>query len=242
MNIELLSPLSPSSPSAATTTVQHFTTWENPYISKCRALEAHIIVNTSGEIENNDISRVGIVCNNTNGTIVELGSGSGQHMIELARSFPDKAIFGFELRYKRAVRTIEKSIKAEINNAYVLRTSALNLQKIFQPGSVEQLYMNFPDPWAKKTRWKKHRFLNKETLTMIGTTLALGGMFQYKSDHQESFNELLSLLQDNELLQLHAHTNDLHRSTFVAENITTEFEQLFLSQNLPIYWLEAYRI
>jgi tRNA (guanine-N7-)-methyltransferase len=171
--------------------------------------------------------------------IIELGSGSGQHLISLASRYPNCCVLGFELRYKRAVRTIEKSIKAGVENVFVARTSALNLSNLVLPGTVSRLFVNFPDPWSDKRRWKKHRLLNDETLSMIARCMAPGGIFRYKTDHKECFHDVTHRLKVHPEYVICRITEDLHSSPLIHDNLLTEFEEMFRAQGLPIYFVQA---
>ncbi len=196
-------------------------------------------MNSSGEIEQSDRDALPRVMNHYENLVVELGSGSGQHLISLGARYPNSCIVGFELRYKRAVRTIEKSIKCGVENVFVARASALNLSKLVPAGTVSQLYVNFPDPWSDKRRWKKHRLLNDETLSMIATCLAPDGIFRYKTDHRDSFDDVVQRLKAHQDYTIYGITLDLHHSPFLQDNLLTEFEEMFRAQGLPIYFVEA---
>lgn len=214
-------------------------TWINPYIGRSHDLRDRIVVNSSGEVTEADRNSLLGVIGMYENLIVELGSGSGQHLISLALRFPDCCVLGFELRYKRAVRTIEKSIKAGIENVFVARTSALNLSTLVLPETVSQLYVNFPDPWSDKRRWKKHRLLNDETLSMIATCMAPDGIFRYKTDHRECFDDVTQRLKAHPKYAICGITEDLHNSPFFHDNLLTEFEEMFCAQGLPIYFVQA---
>ena len=91
--------------------------WINPYWKKIENfpnrifLEQDLYQDSTGFKE--EISKYDdIIC--------EFGSGSGQHLIELGRRNPKSAVIGFELRFKRVVRTIEKSVTQGIENTFVI--------------------------------------------------------------------------------------------------------------------------
>ena len=196
-------------------------------------------MNSSGEIGKADIDAIFGLNTIYNDIIVELGSGSGQHLLQMGANYPNSCVLGFELRYKRAVRTIEKCIKAGIDNVFVARTSALHLANLIPQKTISRLYVNFPDPWSDKRRWRKHRLLNDHTLTMISSCLAPGGIFRYKTDHMDSFDEVVERLKVHKDLNISEMTRDLHQSPLHINNLLTEFEEMFCAQGLPIYFVEA---
>jgi tRNA (guanine-N7-)-methyltransferase len=68
-----------------------------------------------------------------------------------------------------------------------------------------------------------------------------GGFFSFKTDHEEYYRSVLGMIGLFENLQLERSTEDLYTSPYLEGNISTEFERLFLSQNLPIYHLKLVR-
>lgn len=170
----------------------------------------------------------------------ELGSGSGNHLIELARRNPDNLYIGFELRYKRTFRTAEKAERDGITNLYIIRHSAENIQNFFSVASLSGVYVNFPDPWDKK-KWHKHRLLSSTYFQTLHNLLGSNGFFAYKTDHPEYFQVTLDFLQNSNLFDITEFSFDLYSSDYIEKNIPTEFEGLFLSKKMPIHYLKAVR-
>lgn len=167
--------------------------------------------------------------------LLEIGSGSGTHLIEQARRNPESNLFGIELRYKRSVRTIEKS--PDLKNLFVLRDHAHLLRKFFPERSVSGIWVNFPDPWDKR---KTNRILRPESLREAMKTLCPGGVFSFKTDHLEFFESVLGQLINESLGVLEQVIYDLHSSPErPGDNVVTEFESLFMRQGLPVYYLRT---
>ncbi|HMO17460.1 MAG TPA: hypothetical protein PJ989_05170 [Oligoflexia bacterium] len=198
-----------------------------------------------------------------NSFLVEFGSGSGGHIIELAKMKPNTLCLGFEIRFKRAVRTIEKAIKENINNVYIFRGRSelareiLRLPDIIidsEDGIVDEVYINFPDPWEKK-RQRKHRILSKNLFVVLDSIMRTGGLIAVKTDHKEYFESFLSDLgllgvgdkltgQKKHNFIIEELVHDLHMNIETLNEISsearvrTEFEKLFIQQGLPIFYLK----
>ncbi len=168
---------------------------------------------------------------------VELGSGSGMHLLRLAELNPDTLCIGFEIRFKRAFRTGEKAERDGLHNLLVLRSDARTINSLFKPRQVDGYFINYPDPWAKR-RWLKNRLVNPALLDGMASTLKPGGFLRYKTDHHEYFGSTLPLFSPERWL-ITKTTNNLLESSYVAENIPTEFEGLFKSQGRPLCMMEA---
>lgn len=222
--------------------------WINPYILKIETHSDKIIFNDTSPADQIVAAKTLQIIEQYQGTIVELGSGSGKHLIALAENHPEHAVFGFELRFKRAVKTVEKAELKGLSNLYVFRTTADNLPILFPENSIDQLHLNFPDPW-EKDRWKKNRMLTAERLGKIAMRMKMGGTFSFKTDHEGYFEDGLNIFQQSSEFMLLRVSRNLHgeNSTQSEEpsttphNTTTEFEQLFLSKGMPIYHLLARR-
>jgi len=207
----------------------------NPYSARLYEFPRRIILFDDRE---HDTLRVREKVAQAERVVCELGSGSGSHLTELAARNPEAQIFGFELRYKRAVRTIERAQRIGLENATVLRTNSFDLGQIFPNQSIHELHINFPDPWERR-RSHKHRMLSARMLETLQVVMAEGALLSIKTDHSENFEQFLELVQSSAAFELNFHTRDLHQSPYLARNIVTEFEALFLSQKLPIFALQA---
>ena len=167
--------------------------------------------------------------------ILEIGSGSGNHLIELAKRHPKAMVVGMELRYKRIVRTAQKAKQQGIQNLCVLQWDGNLFHTLLRPEKLDAVYLNFPDPWSKKKHQSRRIFLGN-FLERLHRCLCPGGFFSLKTDHGEYFQNFLEVAQSYLCsernspfpLFLAQVTWDLYRSPWVKENIPTEFEMLFL--------------
>jgi tRNA (guanine-N7-)-methyltransferase len=169
---------------------------------------------------------------------LELGCGSGGHLIEQARRRPNAVFVGFELRFKRSVRTVEKAVRLGMDNLYLLRCEAQWAPLLLGAGTVSGIWVNFPDPWPKKRSWK-HRMLSTEHLAGLIPLLLPGAFIELKSDHLDYLEWAKSNIVAQRELYIAGESRDLHRSGYAQSNVLTEFEKLFLSKGLPIYYLRA---
>lgn len=171
---------------------------------------------------------------------LDLGSGSGEHLLEYAARNPNALLLGIELRYKRAFRTAEKAEVAGLSNVYVVRADARSVIPIVADESLAGIFVNFPDPWDKR-RWDKHRILKPQVLRDLARCLKPGGFFSYKTDHHGYFAQTVEELHRVEELR----TISIQQTRTEAEpagNIRTEFEKLFRSKGMEIRHLTAIKV
>jgi tRNA (guanine-N7-)-methyltransferase len=172
--------------------------------------------------------------------IVEIGAGSGQHLLEQARRNPTSYFIGIEVRYKRAFKLAEKAHKRGIDNLFVIRGEANLVSQVFKEASLSGIFINFPDPWDRP-KWKKNRLTAPSYLDQYALLLMDNGFLQLKTDHEEFHTSTAQLLALHPSYALTRTERDLYQTDLKNHNIPTEFEQLFLSKNQPIYFLEAIR-
>ena len=218
-----------------------FRRWTNPYIDKSATKPGYLLPFLTEEVSDQDIVDFREKISGFSRIVVELGSGSGGHLISLAARDPGAIHLGFELRFKRAVRTAEKAAQRDLHNLLVLRTTAFNLGNFLPEQCIDAVYVNFPDPWAKK-RWKKHRMLNNDFIVTLHKLLKPQGFLSYKTDHLEYFDEVVELVTKLGIFSVEKFTKDLYSSPYLLGNTPTEFEKLFRSKDLPVLFTELKKI
>ena len=210
----------------------------NPYRERVHQFPGRIYCGTS---EQEDVNLLRLKLASASARFCEFGSGSGIHLIQLAERYPAAACVGYELRYKRAVRTIEKALAARVSNVYVMRQCGLEFASLFEKQTLDGLFVNFPDPWEKR-RFRKHRVLNTSLLNQVWPCLTEDGFLSVKTDHREYFEEFYAFACAHPGYDIAEYSDNLHRSELTARFMTTEFENLFLSKRLPIYYLKLHKL
>jgi len=167
------------------------------------------------------------VFNNTNPIFLEIGSGSGNFLIELASKNPLCNYIGDELRLKRLVYASRKAKNHSLNNVKFIRIDANKLDKFLDDGELSGVYINFPDPWENE---EHKRILSNDLLEKLYPILKENGKIFFKTDHTDYYNSVLKLISKNEKYKLVFNTDDLHSTELRHDNIKTEFEHLFINK------------
>jgi len=219
----------------------HFRTWKNQYIDLVEAKTERIISLTRETPNSAQCENLRAWLKPYSSVHCEIGSGSGGHLIELASKTPAAAYVGFELRFKRAFKTVNKAERQGALNLFLVRANATTMKDFFLPESLNGVYINFPDPWSK-AHWKKNRILNAAFLETLAALLIPGGFLSYKTDHSEYFEETLASLRNLPRFSIRKLSRDLYASEFLATNVASEFENLFKTQGTKINYLEAVKL
>jgi tRNA (guanine-N7-)-methyltransferase len=167
---------------------------------------------------------------------IEIGTGKGRFITEMARANPQINYMGLELQESVVVSALDRLIDAELPNVKLLNVNAIDLPKIFAKGEVERVYLNFSDPWPK-TRHEKRRLTYKSFLQLYEEILPPQGEIHFKTDNQGLFEYSLTSFSAYGML-LKFVSLDLHKSNF-AGNIMTEYEEKFSQRGNRIFRCEV---
>lgn len=168
---------------------------------------------------------------------VELGTGKGRFITTLARENPEINYLGVEMKPEALVMGLAQAEDiVHQGNLGLILGNINRILDFFAANEVQQLYINFCDPWPKKAHAKRrlthHRFLQQ-----YKAFLSPHAQIHFKTDNRELFEFSLQEFTEQGF-QLHNVCYDLHRSSF-AGNIMTEYEEKYTLLGMPIYRLEA---
>ncbi|MBM7585028.1 tRNA (guanine-N7-)-methyltransferase [Bacillus pakistanensis] len=176
------------------------------------------------------------VFGNPNPIHIEVGTGKGQFVTEMARANPDINYIGIELYDSVIITALDRLIEAELPNVKLLNVNAKDLKEYFEKGDVDRVYLNFSDPWPKN-RHEKRRLTYKDFLKLYEEILVDEGEIHFKTDNQGLFEYSLQSFSHYGLLLTYLSL-DLHKSEFEG-NIMTEYEEKFSAKGQRIYRCEV---
>ncbi|KGX89164.1 tRNA (guanosine(46)-N7)-methyltransferase TrmB [Pontibacillus litoralis] len=163
---------------------------------------------------------------------VEIGSGKGQFIAGMSTQHPSVNFIGIEREKSIIVDAVKKVKEAEVPNARLLLVDAKDLRDLFADNEVEQIYLNFSDPWPKN-RHEKRRLTYPAMLEQYKAVLKPNGRLVMKTDNRGlfeyslvSFSQFGCTLED---VSVHLHNDD------DPLNVMTEYEEKFSSRGYPIY-------
>jgi tRNA (guanine-N7-)-methyltransferase len=160
---------------------------------------------------------------------VDLGSGPGKFLVESALKFNDRNFLGIERLLGRVRKTCRVASEIGLTNLRVLRLEIdYTVRYLLPENSVWRFHLNFPDPWPKR-RHQMRRVVDGEFLGAIYRSLVDGGELWIKTDHEAYFQQISKV----------ALASDLWDSLDWEDGgyPRTDFEELFLAKELPIYRL-----
>lgn len=167
---------------------------------------------------------------------VEIGSGKGRFVTEMAKAHPDINYIGIEIQISVISLALDRVIEVDVPNLQIMRVDGGDLTNFFADHEIAQIYLNFSDPWPKK-RHEKRRLTSKRFLDTYRQILRPQGEIHFKTDNRGLFEYSLSSFSKYGMV-LEQVWLDLHESDFEG-NILTEYEEKFSAKGHPIYRVEA---
>ena len=165
---------------------------------------------------------------------LEIGMGKGKFLMRLAEKNPHIHYIGIEKYSSVLVRALEKMEETPLDNIHFIRMDAENIVNVFEKGEVDQIYLNFSDPWPKD-RHARRRLPSKEFLARYDQILVPDGKVEFKTDNRGLFN---FALEQREIAgwDLDGCTFALHHDENMNEgNVIAEYGEKFSSMGNPIY-------
>lgn len=167
---------------------------------------------------------------------IEVGTGKGQFITEMAKANPTINYMGIEVYDSVIVIALDRLIEADLPNLKLLHVNASDLAKYFTKNDVDRVYLNFSDPWPK-SRHEKRRLTYKDFLKSYEDILVNGGEIHFKTDNQGLFEYSLRSFSEYGLLLKYVSL-DFHKSDYEG-NIMTEYEEKFSEKGSRIYRCEV---
>ena len=131
--------------------------------------------------------------------IVEIGFGSGRHLLHLAKKYPKKIIIGIEI-HKPSIEQVLKRCELEnISNIRIIDYDGRLVLSKIQSNRVHSIYVHFPVPWDKKPH---RRVISEYFINEAIRVLKKDGFLHLRTDSDNyfeySFNQFMKL-NKNEL-------------------------------------------
>lgn len=160
---------------------------------------------------------------------IEYCSGNGAWIIERAHLFPLINWLAVEKRFDRARKIWAKAKNRNLTNLVVAWAEAHTLTHEFLPNaSVEQVYINFPDPWPRR-RQQKHRLISHGFIQEQARILRTGSRLWIVTDHEGYSQHIVRVLRASP-----AFIPELPEPYFIEAPLeygTSFFDALFRGKN-----------
>ena len=197
---------------------------------------SEIVSNSKYLIENPKVYRDKwqSVFKNSNPICLEVGTGKGNFIIDMAIKNPCVNFVGLEKYTSVIARALQKCEDLKLDNLVFINGDALNLDKWFNK-EIDTIYLNFSDPWPKK-RHAKRRLTSEIFLSLYDKVFKDTCKIVQKTDN--------SILFESSIISLSNYgykIEDISLDLWSTDKIysETEYEHKFRLQGDKIYYLRA---
>lgn len=166
---------------------------------------------------------------------IEIGMGKGKFIYENAKMNPNINYIGIEKYDSVIVKAIQR-VDEILPNLVFVRMDALEIEKVFDK-EIKCIFLNFSDPWPKK-RHHLRRLSSPVFLDKYHKILLNDSCIEMRTDNRDLFQYSLVSFSNNRFL-LEEVSLDFHQDTMPL--ITTEYEDRFSNEGMPIYYVKVKR-
>jgi len=156
---------------------------------------------------------------------IEIGFGSGRHLLHQAEANPDVKFIGIEI-HKPSIEQVLKQIEIQgITNIDVLDFDARHFLESIPSNSIDKIFVHFPVPWDKKP----HRRVIKDSfLQEAKRVLSVGGKLELRTDSENYFQSSMELFLSEKELQMELFKN-------IPIDVISKYEARWRKQEKNIY-------
>jgi tRNA (guanine-N7-)-methyltransferase len=145
---------------------------------------------------------------------LEIGSGKGKFITDMARDFPNKTFIAFEMNRHVAYYIVLKKEELKLNNLIIIIDNIQSMDLYIKPHTIHTIYLNFSDPWPK-AKHHKRRLSHPNQLKRYINVLKEDGIIEMRTDHQKLYMESCFYFQT--LFKDISYDDDLELMTYYSE-------------------------
>ncbi len=117
--------------------------------------------------------------------IIEIGFGSGRHLLYQAQQHVDKIFIGIEI-HRASLQQVIKQINIQnLTNIYLLDYDARLFLELLPSNTIEKIYIHFPVPWDKKPQ---RRVISQTFVDEVSRVLKQNGTLELRTDSQNYYD------------------------------------------------------
>ena len=172
--------------------------------------------------------------------ILELACGKGEYTLELARMYPDKNFIGVDIKGNRIWKGADIALRENLRNVAFLRTRIELIDKYFNKGEIDEIWITFPDPHPRKSKAGK-RLTSPRFIKLYRKILRKKGLLRFKTDAEALFEWTVESFHEDKKIKVKDLRRDLYSKEVVEPElkIKTFYEKMHLAEGRKIFYLAA---
>lgn len=122
---------------------------------------------------------------------IEIGFGSGRHLLHQAKQNPNIQFIGLEIHYPSIEQLLKQLELQNITNVLVVNYDARLFMEFVESNQVGKIFVHFPVPWDKKPH---RRIYSNEFIFEALRVLKVDGTLELRTDSRNYFDFCVDLL------------------------------------------------
>ncbi len=156
---------------------------------------------------------------------IEVGFGSGRHLIHQAKSHPEVHMIGLEI-HRPSLEQVMRRIDLEgLDNVWVVDYDARLFMELLPSDRAERIFVHFPVPWDKKPH---RRVISEAFVAEAMRVLRPGGTLELRTDSENYFRYAMEVFTRPERVRLTLEKN-------AEAAVRSKYEDRWLRMNKNIY-------
>jgi tRNA (guanine-N7-)-methyltransferase len=135
---------------------------------------------------------------------IEVGFGSGIHLVHNAKNNPDVMHVGIEIHKPSAEQLLKQCHLEQINNILVIDTDARTFLEVLPSNSVQKVFVHFPVPWDKA---EHRRVISKRFVNETSRILEEKGVLNLRTDSENYAYYSRDVLMSDKIVDLYITKN-----------------------------------
>lgn len=168
---------------------------------------------------------------------LEIGFGSGQSLLAVAKVQPEHDFIGVET-HQPGIGALMMGIQAEqLTNLRAYYSDVIDvLEKCIPPHSLAGIHIFFPDPWQKR-RHRQRRLIQAEFIKLIVDKVKPNGVLHLATDWEDYASHMLQVVSEEpQLVNLAGPGNFAGRSS--QRPVVTKFEGRAIREGRGVWELQ----
>lgn len=176
---------------------------------------------------------------NSNPIHIEYCSGNGEWIIDRAKKNPTINFIAVEMKFDRARKIWVKMHNENVKNLFIVMGEAYIFSKHYlEDSSIQDVFINFPDPWPKK-KHEKNRLISEVFIEEIARIMKKNGSITLVTDDVSYLNQMIeSFLKNKDF-------TPAYEKPYFIKNLQdfgySYFDNLFRQRNKDINYLKFLR-
>ncbi len=177
---------------------------------------------------------------NDNPIVVELACGRGEYTNALASRYPEKNFIGIDIKGARVHKGARIALEKNLNNVAYLRARIEVINKFFNDGEIDEIWITFPDPFLKATK-SNRRLTSFHFLEVYHKICKSGAIIHLKTDDDVLYEFSKESIDEYPHTSIIVDEKDIYSKVLVQQDldIKTYYELDHLKNGRTIKYLQV---